>query len=301
MMNINRSKIHIYTISVLCLTMIAILLRTLNFLFFFDTAPGYFVSSPLPVIFRALSVLTALWAFTPLITMPRKSLTEKEPPVISASATASLLCVAAFVCVGILCFFDLRTAPSLSTLLLLLVTIPLVPLYLMGEQPKSGSTMRLLSSYVTIIWCALFLVHTYLDLYTTMNSPLKLMLHLSLLLIMLHFLNRAGSIAGTSRPRLTLSVLLAAVFFTGTASFPTMIAFAAGKVTDIHYLAYSFLLAAFFVFLIARLIGYTLLLCDTPVAAEAHNAEDEENESKPQTPDEKTADENGEGGTSHVC
>lgn len=276
-MNHQKNKVQTYTVTVLCLCLLAVLLRTVSYLFFFDTDPGYFKISPLPIITNVLCVLTVLWALTPLVLIPKDTLTKAEVPTVAAP-TVPLLCVAALVITAVAFLISYVKTPAVTKLVVSATALLSVPFFVTpskaeGTNDASGRTgLRLLSSYILIIFFAALLVHTYMDYYVPMNSPFKTSLHFALLSAMLGILQSARRLIGGDKiaPRADFVSMLLGTFLTGIFSLPTLVALAAGKFARTDYLLYALVTFAFFLFFLARLIPLTSVLsgADAPATPE---------------------------------
>ena len=72
-------KLKTYSFSVLVLTVVAAVLRTVSIFTDFNEKPGFFNNSnPLNSIFVALFIITCIWIFTSLITFKKNTLPKEN-------------------------------------------------------------------------------------------------------------------------------------------------------------------------------------------------------------------------------
>jgi hypothetical protein len=132
---------------------------------------------------------------------------------------------------------------SVLALLLLLVSAAYFGLQFLAQTPPPKTL--LLCGYGVILAAALLLSITYFDLYTPMNAPHKVSLHVALLSVMLYLIFDLRNLIGAPRPR-GLGVCAAICFFFCTATgVSNAIAFLGGVYDDVMYFLFDLVTLGF--------------------------------------------------------
>lgn len=272
-------KVKIYTFSALALTVAVTLLRIVGFLFFFDDDVGYFSISPLTTVTTALCILTVIWILTAVIFIPKYSFPLKTKPAPNNyTRLAALFC--GMIVVGSSFFFRqsmyyyVEQAKSYHTLsMFTLLAAVYFLLHFLGQKNETHSA---LASYAVILWAAMLMSVSYLNLYVAMNSPLKITLHTALLGIMLFLLEEARLLTDHNFRILYYAASLIAILTCSISSLPIMVAHLAKIYWDVDYLLYSILMLGFLIYIGTRAHAcYRLLItlpCMTPEEIEADKA-----------------------------
>ena len=295
-------KVKIYTFSAIALTLIAVLLRICNFIFFFDTSVDYFQKNPFHTGFQILCILTVGWLLTSLLFIPRHSFSVKAMPAASfASRLTGLICA----CVSAASFFFFRENVTFyfhhAGLYNLLAIFSLLSTIYFGFQFIGGvsASYRVLAGYVTIVWLGLMLCATYLNLYVAMNSPFKITLHMALLGLMLHLLEDARLHTERGFRIAYLTYALIALFNCSIASLPVLIAFMLQRYHQADYIFYAALSLCFCAYLATRVCDcYRLLMVTPPSSAEEIAEEKKKREEKNKK--KKISNTKGKGDEQHV-
>ena len=299
-------KVKIYTLSAIALTAIAVLWRSCNFLVFFDTSVDYFQSGPSHAGLLTLWTLTVAWLLSAIIFIPKHAFSPKARTETGRASRYTGLICATFTAASFFFFRECITFYVANAQLynLLAIFSLLSVLYFafrfLGDTPPA---YRALTGYLAIIWIALMLCATYLNLYVAMNSPFKLTLHLALLSVMLHLLEEVRADTDHAFRITQLSFTLIATFHCAMASIPVLIAFAANRYQQIDYLFYAALCLVLLAYLASRAYDCYRLLMVTPlateeeIAAEKAKKKEKSNNSKKNT---SNADNNAEGDDPHV-
>ena len=272
-------KVKIYTISALTLTVIVTLLRVIGFVFFFEEDLGYFAISPLNTIATVLCVLTVLWILTAIIFIPKYSFPLKTKPAPNNyTRIAALFC--GMIVAGSFFFFRQSMyyymAQAKSYQILSIFTLLAAVYFLLHALGHQNETHIALASYAVILWAAILMSVSYLNLYVAMNSPLKLTLHIALLSIMLFLMEEARLLTDHNFRILYHAASLIAILTCSISSIPVLIAHLANSFWDVDYLLYSILMLGFLVYIATRCHAcYCLLItlpCMTPEEIEADKA-----------------------------
>lgn len=272
-------KVKIYTGSAIILTVVAVLLRILNFLLNFDTSIHYFYETPLHLIYRAVCILTVAWLLTSLIFIPRYSFPKATRPAVSnASRLTALFC--AVLTAGSFFFFRVNiyyyaSHAKLYQLLCLFSLLSAVYFFLqfLANKPVQYTV---LTSYTVILWIGLILCVTYLNLYVAMNSPFKITLHMALLGFLLYLSEEARMLTDHSFRISYLACTMIALLNCALSSIPVLIAYAAGVYRDLDYLFYAVLTLGFLLYLCPRAYDCYRVLIVTPQASPEEIAADKE-------------------------
>lgn len=260
-------KVKIYTYSALALTAVITVLRTVGLLFFYDADPGYFAPHPLNSIATVLCILTVLWLLSAVIFIPKYSYPLKTAPrphpttqITAAVCGAAIIC-AAFFFRDSMYYYVAQAGMYRMLFLLSLVASLYFIQHFMGENNRAWAA---LSAYVVILWAALLISVSYMNLYVPMNSPMKKTFHIALLCIMLFLIEEARLHIGRhfrilSYVACLLSVLMCCVF-----SVPLLIAHVCDALWDTDYLIYSLLMLCFLLYIGARTRVLYRLLMDSP-------------------------------------
>lgn len=272
-------KIKIYTFSALALTVAVTLLRTVGFLFFFDDDLGYFDITPLNTITTVLCILTVIWLLTAVIFIPKYSFPLKTKPAPNSyTRLAALFC--GMIVVGSFFFFRQSMyyyiAQAKSYQLLSVFSLLAAVYFLLHFLGQKNETHSALASYAVILWAAMLMSVSYLNLYVAMNSPLKVTLHVALLSIMLFLMEEARLLTDHEFRILYYAASLIAILTCSISSLPIMAAHLAETYWDVDYLLYSILMLGFLIYIGTRCHAcYRLLMtlpCMTPEEIEADKA-----------------------------
>ena len=306
MINPFSQKVKIYSLSAIVLTAIAVLWRSINFLFFFDTTVDYFQSSPSHTGLLTLWTLTVIWLLSAIIFIPRHAFSPKARTETGRASRCTGLICAATTAASFFFFRECITFYIANARLynLLAIFSLLGALYFafrfLGDTPPA---YRALTGYLTIIWFAMMLCATYLNLYVAMNSPFKLTLHLAILSVMLHLLEDVRADTDHAFRITQLSFTLIAAFHCAMASIPVLIAFAAKRYQQVDYLFYAALCLVLLAYLASRAYDCYRLLMVTPLATEEEIAAEKAKKKEKNNSSKKsanTADTKEEGDDPHV-
>ena len=276
-----NKKTRGFAVSALILTLVAIILRAVSLLAFFEADIGYYQrGAVLPVIFNILcGVAIALFIIFPLVTLKKKE--AVIPRHAKATRTAALLPVAALAIMAWnrwqSAFETLKSGAEVSVLktalppLLILAALTFFVAACVGFE---RSALTAISGTLTIVMFAAELAISYTNLFVALNNPNKMLFHFTCLSAMLFLLYELRVIYGVSKARLWLFSTASAAFMLGCYSIPSIIAHLAGACesfdirTDVAF-------AAIFLFVVVRMLT---ALFGKEEPAEEENEENEENE-----------------------
>ena len=273
---LSRRGISAYIWGVLALTLIGIALRTVNMFLFFDYDINYYsAGAALPTVSGIFFLLVA--AFITVVCAGSQELPFADD-LSSRSISvklASVLCTVAF----ILAASELLGSVTLIPNAVLMTALYISAIYFIFNLSRSPSVAQALMSVAVIISLSSLIAITYFDVYTQMNSPLKVHFHLAMLASMLFITAEARSMIGMMKKRFYLFSLSLAVLFTGIDSVPNAAAIFAGKLEyDIIPFYYICDTVTFFLFVyfVCRLISLDASIRKAPTTLD-ENADPQEN------------------------
>ncbi len=274
-MNTRRATPRICLYATLSLTLLGVILRTVCFLFFFDTDPGYFSVGVLPTVSNALYLaavaipvicvfVTPKSAYSKDLVCPLRSLpTLGLAGVLIAFFAAALLFSTAAAGTAVGASFRGHRLLMLTAIAALLSAI----FYILSHK-REGRYPDWLSflGYTPVLWSIFSIGDVYFDPYVTMNSPAKLSLQLGLLGFMFIALGELRFRVGRFLPRYAAGFWAIGSYAALVGSLPILVATGAGILSDLSYLLYAAVL------LFAGVYGLYLLFCYT-VQPSPHTAE----------------------------
>ncbi len=255
----NRTRImpRICFLSSAALSVIGAVLRTVCLLTCFDTDVGYFRPSALPTVSDILYIVAFVLVTAGALLIPKKALSRdlcaphRTVPAILFGAILVLFAATALV----VCFPD-RTGP---VLLAPIILAPLAAVYFFLSANRSGLYPDgiVALGFLPILWCVAGIAETYMDRFTTMNSPVKLALQLGMIGLTFILLAELRFRLGKAIPRGAVAYLGIGTYACLTASVPVLVATAVGVLDNTLHMLYAAVLLA------GGLYGLYLLFCHT--------------------------------------
>ena len=250
-MNQSKRSFLLYRTVSLVVTIAAMLLCTVNLLFFYEKEIGYYqAGSILPVVTNVIIVLGvlffALFSWFGL---------RKNPPTYSVRTKSTagtpyliiielLLFSASVFFVGVGSSFDIPLA----------LTGILGAVYFLLYDRKWGSAItHFVCGTAQIVFFALLLVNSYFDIGVQMNAPIKLAFQLGCIGGMLLMLSEIRLFCGYPSPRFSAFSNSCAALFLGVASLPTFVADAFSCLPERSNTLPEFVFLGFFLLALARL------------------------------------------------
>ena len=255
-------KIKVYCLSAVVLTFILTVLRCLSLFFAYDTSVGYFDRTFLSGFTTALFVIGALWCLSPLVLIPRESITSEFSPdtvsfkAMSAySALVTLLASFAMITAG-----DTRLIEKIGIITTVLSTL----FFVFGILKKDiFRTVRAFLSIVTVSSFVCILASVYFDMTIAMNSPHKIMGGFALMSAMIFGLCETRIYMQKAMPRLhfafSLLTLMLGFPFAGSSIFYRLISDSSEFVTNATVLGnigYIYAIIAISVYAAARCYNF---------------------------------------------
>lgn len=173
-----NAKIKVYTGTALTLALLLTVLKSLCCLFCFDSALGYFNHTFLVSLTSAITWVGAIWCGGALFLFPKDTIATKESR--SAVATGALIVAAMLIAaagIGLLVTAAIRgnDKPSLVCGALLFVG----SIFLWLRLTKLSASVLACSGILTVAGFLSVLIVSHFDMFTAINSPIKMALHLS--------------------------------------------------------------------------------------------------------------------------
>ena len=272
----NKIKIYFYS------SFIAVALTTigyiLSFMFAFDTPIAYFSgNSPLPYIAKYLLIFTVVWIFTLFISIPKGKLCGTPPTVSELSRTASIAVSVGFIICSI---FRLIFVPAsaLATICTAMTLLSSVFFALNAIFPRSQNNIRALFGIVVILWAAIAMTEAYVNRFVTMNSPIKILLMLSMMSVMFFMLYETRYLTERSLPRAYAVSTLIGICLSTVLSLTFIIMYITGTYTVPEFIPTAISALLFSFYEICRAVDFIALQSTQDTAATNDTDTAQENE-----------------------
>lgn len=252
-----NAKIKVYTGTALTLSLLLTILKTLCFLFSFDSALGYFDNTFLVSLTGALTWISAIWCISVLLLFPKDTVATKKNRsslLVTAAIIASLLFIAAGVGIFVT---NLSNKLAIACGALLFVGSSFFWLHLTRLDRSKFVWPGMLS----ILGLLAVLVVSHFDMFVAINSPIKLGLHLSAILAALCLLAELRLSFGDEMPRASFALKLLAVLFCLPTAVSHVVLYFSGKAPALSEKTlspfFSLVLLAIAVYAAARIFAVT--------------------------------------------
>ena len=226
------------------LSLLGAILRTVCILTCFDSEVGYFDKGLLSLASRALYFVAVACFAVGAIALPKRSVASGLTSL-SHTVAAYLL---AFVLMGFAIGVAILWAESKEETILLGMAaasvLAAVYFCVTASRAERTSDGLALLGFTPVLWSILAVGETYVDPYTTINSPLKLALQMGFLGFMLMTVAELRFRLGKPSPRRSIALFAVAAFTCLTGSVSTLVGFAAGVKMDSLYPLYAAVLLA---------------------------------------------------------
>lgn len=203
-----NAKIKVYTGSVLALSLLLAVLKTLCYLFFFDSALGYFDGTFLVSLTRALTWVGSLWCVSALALFPKDTVAPKNKRApLSLSLTAVAATLVALAGSGL---FVTSLADD-SRLMLVCGGLLLLGSAFFWHSAFSPRESSVWLGALAILAYLSIMISSHFDMLVTINSPIKTGVHLSVIAAALLLLSELRLSFEDAMPRAAFALRLFAV------------------------------------------------------------------------------------------
>lgn len=220
-----NAKIKVYAGTVFALSLLLTILKTLCFLFCFDSALGYLDPTFLVSLTSALTWISAIWCISVLLLFPKDTIGTKKsktPLLITAAVVAGAFFVAAGVGVFV---------TGISSML----TLVCGALLFVGSSffwlclTRLDRSKFAWSGMLAVLGLLAILVVSHFDMFVAINSPIKLWLHLSVITAALFLLAELRLSFNDEMPRASLVLKLLAILLCLPTSVSHFVLYFSGK------------------------------------------------------------------------
>lgn len=286
-------RLLLYRIVSVAAVAATVLLRTLNLLFFYDKSIGYYESgSVIPVLTEAFVVLAILFFAVFAIT------TRKDDAPLPALHTpwahgAALVSAAALAVFAVAAYSESSGAIPSPYAMPLFVTAACGMLYwLLFALRKGTAAIAAVTGIGLIVFFAVLLLESYMDMTVQMNAPTKLAEHIGCMGGMLLVMAELRPLCGFAKRRFYLFCLSTAALLLGTASIPSLLADALGRLPARRHPLSDLVFFALTLFCLVRLLlpGKE----EIPEEAEAEDETEDADETRTAPTDESDNEQNDE-------
>jgi hypothetical protein len=210
----------------------------------FDAEVGYFNDSWLSVASRASYFIAVLCFAAGAWILPKKSTVSGLTSLYHTVAAYLLALVLAGFAVGVAILW--RESKEESSLLTMAAAALVSAVYfaVTASRKERIADGLALMGFVPVLWAVLAIGETYVDPFTTINSPLKLALQMGFIGFMLLMTAELRFRLGKPYPRRAICLYAAAAFVCLVGSVPTLVGLAAGVKMDSLYPLYAAALLA---------------------------------------------------------
>lgn len=211
-----NAKIKVYSGTALALALLLAILKVLCCLFCFDSTLGYFDHTFLVSLTSAITWVSALWCASALFFLPKDSVAA--PPQPSMPLVGGLLAAILITAAGVGLFvtnFVERDKLSLVCGALLFASSS----FFWASLTKLSSKALLYLGMITTLGFLSVLIVSHFDMFTAINSPLKMALHLSTILAIAMLLAETRLLFGDRVLRVSFVLRTLALLF----CFPTAV------------------------------------------------------------------------------
>lgn len=299
-MNPLNKRLSVYTACAWVLTILALVFRLLARLFSYDEDIGYFVSgAPLPILYHIFMFLIAVLAFSAFFVfrkmeipaaaveaMRETSIAEKIASMVGA------LCMLGVTVMTVMIYWVDATVPTLQITGLGLVTAALsIFFFLFFWIPsRRGKSMHIVLGLAFLFHFLYILCAAYFELYTPMNSPVKLLAQLSSIAAVFFLLSDLRFFLNAARPARLLFSSTLAIGYTTVAVF-------SGEFFEVNLPEYTYVYRLYNVVFLALLVYASVrtirfhTLCAQAIRAERGGAPEEDAEEETEENSDKDTDE----------
>ena len=228
-------KVKTYFFSSFATSALTAIMYCICSLFAFDITVAYFSStSLLPYIAKYLLIITIIWIFSILLFIPKNKLSITTPPHSLASRILSVATAVSFIlyiALRLLISSNGFMTPTTTFFICNGIALISAAFYLLNVRiTLIKSSIRAVLLFPTILWATISMTEAYSNQRVAMNSPIKIMLMLSMMSIMFFALYETRYLVGRPFPRAYAISVLSGICLSGAFS----ISFIVMLVTDTY-------------------------------------------------------------------
>ena len=249
-------KNKIYASAALILTFVAIILRLVCLVGFYDGDIGYFEDAFLPKLLFVFSLIAALSFISSLFVSAPKSdvkCASEENVFTKVASVLAALAFGAFFAISVLSTSLVASVTVFDLLSKLISLLAVVYFAINLFSPSVNRCAQTLIGFAVILWGIYVIGVTYFDIYVQLNSPDKITVHLALLCAMHFLVNEFRCFVDSPKKRMYLASACLCVFFTGIEAIPSLINGFISGFEFYNYFAYDVVIFALFIYSLARL------------------------------------------------
>lgn len=198
-----------------------------------------------------------------ILTMPFVARKEKLPPLTELPSSDTPVMFAStlsgFILIAVLILQLVLKTPISGTLgtgdyfwiAVLILAVPTAIFFFLPAFPlKNKARIEKAFAFFPVIWCAVYLMHTYFDKSTALRSPVRILSELAMIASMLFFLMELRVRVGKSNPTGLATFVNVSIFFSSICAIPLIsVAFINQWIleTDILYSAVQLCFLTYFI------------------------------------------------------
>lgn len=254
--NDKNKTVLMYAAAAIALTVLGIVLRTVCMFFFYDAELGYYTADLLPAVFYFVCILSVALFATSFAFVKRDGVKYDGVTAGAATALTSVVCVVSFAIFFIVSVmsFSIYSGNVIFDLICKLSALLGVVYFAMNLVPNVNRGAQTLCGFGIIVWNIYVLAVSYFDITVTLNSSIKIMLHLALVSAMFFFVCEFRCFVSEMRQKAYFFSLCLALFFNGVMAVPALIFNIAEYGAAYEYLLYDLVYLSFFLYFASRMI-----------------------------------------------
>lgn len=239
-----RFRSGVVALSAAILAAVGAIFGALMMLLNFDAGIDYFKSGALTVIFVIFCVGAILWLMLSALMAKTEGVEfnpcAERPAQGISSVAAAVISLAAGVVLIIAFSKNDKLISLLCAVFALLAGFYCLSLFTSERRLTPGKSTVAALGLGAIIWYIMLVVYMYLDVFVTMNAPVKTLLIFALASAMLATLSDIRYLIGRGLPRYALAFHGINLFLGCTATVCTLICSIVSPIGDLHYFVAAF-------------------------------------------------------------
>ena len=255
------NTVKIYALSAIIATVIAVVLKTVCLLCFYDADIGYHSEGIVTSLFDVFCLLLTLFFASSIFCIKRDTATpdgKGNNPIVKIGSTVAMLAFAVYFGAVVFSTDLISTTTAFDLISKLTALMGIVYFAISVFAPNTNKNIRALLGFGVIIWCIYVLGVTYFDIYIQLNSPDKVMLHLALISIMVFIVSELRCFVFEIKKGFYIFSACAATLFCALTSIPSFIY--GGFMGDFNdYYIYNTVIVAVGIYSLMRLVSFAFI------------------------------------------